>query len=150
MAEVQEGQIPSFMKTGDFWRQEISGLIARLNDAASVVDVAIDMPPTTDDVVSLANRNEKIQQFHIEFRRLYMSSKDILKYDIIRDVDKWISACSNSKTIKNVDLIREGLKLSARMQSYYYDIGIKDIDIKPPTEFPFAWYKRGMINGTGT
>lgn len=142
---ADQPQQPSFQKSSDFWRIEISGLVARVNDAAAVVAVDFNMPHM-NDIISDGARNDNIRAFHEDMRRLISGARQILPKMLLKDMDSWVSATNQPKQMTNMKLVNEGIALSTRIQEYFYKIGLKDIDEQPPTEFPFKFY-RHMLEG---
>ena len=137
---TDQPQQPSFQKSRACWRIEISGLVARVNDAAAVVAVDSNMPHM-NDIISDGARNANIRTFHEDIRRLFSGARQILPKMVLKDVDAWISATNQPKQMTNMKLVNEGIALSTRIQEYFYKIGLKDIDEQPPTEFPFEFYR---------
>ena len=142
---TDQPQQPSFQKSSDFWRIEISGLVARVNDAAAVVAVDFNMPHM-NDIISGDARKDNIRIFHEDMRRLFSGARQILPKMLLKDIDAWVFATNQPKQMTNMKLVNEGIALSTRIQEYFYEIGLKDIDEQPPTEFPFEFY-RHMLEG---
>jgi hypothetical protein len=145
MSEQLEQQ-NQFTKNSDFWIGEIRGNIARLNDAAAVVEIDISMPTRGADDITIGNKLEKIREFNIEFRRLYKNSKQIIEKQninkgIINKINAWFKATSSQSGFSNVTLLKEGLKYSDELQDVLYNLGVKDIGIDEPEVFPYSYYK---------
>ena len=138
---TDQPQQPSFQKSTDLWRIEISGLMLRVNDAAAVVAVDFNMPHM-NDIISDGARKDNIRTFHEDMRRLFSGAREIIPAGKLkRDIELWVSTTNLPKQMTNMKLVNEGIALSTRIQEYFYKIGLKDIDEQPPTEFPFKFYR---------
>ena len=129
-----------FKRGSDFWLLEIKGNVARLNDAASVVETDIVLPTRTSDDLSIGYKIEKIRTFQFEIRRLYKNANQILPNDIKSKLNSWFKATASVENITNIKLLVEGLKLSDELQDILYDKGVKDIAISEPIVFPYSYY----------
>lgn len=141
-----EDDIDHFKKIGDFWLLEIKGNVARLNDAASVVETDIVLPTRVSDDLSIGHKIEKVRDFQFEIRRLYKNANQILPKEIKRKLNSWFQVTTDVDNITNVALLVEGLKLSDELQDILYAKGIKDIAISEPIVFPYEYYLNKKVS----
>jgi hypothetical protein len=135
-----------FRKESNFWIDEINGNVARLNDAAAVMEADIVLPSPTDNPLTKAQKITTIRNFQVEFRRLYKNSRQILSPEIQRKLQKWFDATSNAKSIINIELLKEGLQLSDKLQDYLAEHGAKQIGEPDIIEFPYEYYYDMVVN----
>ena len=135
-----------FRKESNFWIDEINGNVARLNDAAAVMEADIVLPSPTENPITKTDKISKIRNFQVEFRRLYKNSRQILSPKIQGKLQKWFDATSRSTTIINMDLLKEGLQLSDELQDYLAEHGAKQIGEPDIIEFPYKYYYDMVVN----
>lgn len=134
-------QPQQFTKNSDFWIGEIRGNIARLNDAAAVVEIDIVIPLPTDDIQTTGHKIEKFRTFQFEFRRLYKNAKQVIPEEIKSKIEKWFEDTAKHDVITDVKSLKYGIQLSDQLQDVLFDIGIKDIDVADPEMFPYKFYE---------
>lgn len=141
MSAEQSEQPQQFTKNSDFWIGEIRGNIARLNDAAAVVEIDIVIPLPTNDIQTTRHKIEKFRTFQFEFRRLYKNAKQVIPKEIKSKIEKWFEDTAKHDVITDVKSLKYGIQLSDDLQDVLFKIGVKDIDVADPEMFPYIFYK---------
>lgn len=136
-----------FVSNTDFWISEIRGNIARLNDAASIVEIDIVVPARTNHSSAISDKIGKIRSFNIEFRRLYRNASQIIPVEMKEEIAKWFNVSESDLT--NITVLKKGLSLSNELQDALFENGVKDIDIGGPFRFPYEYYHNMMVNEDG-
>jgi hypothetical protein len=134
-------QPQQFANNSDFWIGEIRGNLARLNDAAAVVEIDIVIPMPTNDVQTTGHKVEKFRTFQFEFRRLYKNAKQVIPTEIKDKIEKWFEDTAKENIITDIVSLKYGIQLSDNLQDVLFDIGVKDIDVADPEMFPYEYYK---------
>lgn len=141
--EDTEQQFPN---NSDFWINEIRGNVARLNDAAAIMETDIVLPTPTDHIVVTSQKIDTVRNFQFELRRLYKNSRQILDHNIDSKLNLWFRATSNKNNITKKSLLEEGLQLSNELQDFLFLKGVKDIDVADPELFPYGYYYNLLVN----
>lgn len=134
-------QPQQFTNNSDFWIGEIRGNIARLNDAAAVVEIDIVIPLPTNDITTTGYKIEKFRTFQFEFRRLYKNAKQVIPTEIKTKIDKWFEDTARENIITDIVALKYGIQLSDQLQDVLFEIGVKDIDVADPEMFPYKFYE---------
>lgn len=140
--QLQESQ--QFVQDSIFWSSEIRGNIARLNDAAAAVETDMLIPSRFTDEISIGHKIDRIRDFHFEIRRLYKNSKQVLPDGIKKTLEAWLKSTKSEKSITNLSLLDEGLKIIDELQDVFYEIGLKDIGQDDPEMFPYDFYEDSL------
>ncbi|MDF1533679.1 MAG: hypothetical protein P1P69_04150 [Methanosarcinaceae archaeon] len=130
-----------FTKNSDFWIGEIRGNIARLNDAAAVVETDIVIPTATNDIQTQGAKIEKVRAFQFEFRRLYKNARQVIPVRMKESIEEWFETTSKKNVITDIKILKYGIQLSNELQDRLFEIGVKDIDVAEPDIFPYVYYE---------
>lgn len=144
-----ESEDQDFRKESNFWIDEINGNVARLNDAAAVMEADIVLPSPTDNPITQSQKITTIRNFQVEFRRLYKNSRQILDSKTQGRLQQWFNSTGDSRSIVNVELLKEGLSLSDELQDYLAEQGAKQIGELDIIEFPYEYYYDMVVNNNG-
>lgn len=142
-----------FLSSVDFWTNEISGNIARVNDAAAMLEFDLYKPTATNNKNDLSNRIAVSGNFIKAFNLLYKNVSQVLPHDIKKEVGEWLKLSMKYMAISGLidtNKLFDGINLAERMQDVLYEIGLKEIGVDDPEEFPYEHYRELVNDVTNT
>lgn len=133
-----------FISSVDIWTNEITGNIARVNDTAATLEFEINKPSATNNKMDIGNRIFAAGNFHKSLNILYKNVSQVLPQPIKKDVSNWLkdfmSEMAKTGNVNQIKLL-QGVEIAERLQDELYEIGLKDIGIDDPLEFPYEYYE---------
>ena len=142
-----------FLSSVDFWTNEISGNIARVNDAASTLEFDLYKPTATNNRINQDIKISTCGNFIKAFNLLYKNVSQVLPYDIKKDVREWLK--ESRKLMQATGSISpersmDGIELAEKLQDILHEIGLKEIGVDDPEEFPYEHYRELVNDVTNT
>jgi hypothetical protein len=133
-----------FISSVDIWTNEITGNIARVNDTASALEFDLYKPTATNNRIDIGNRILIAGNFIKALNVLYKNVSQVLPQPIKKEVGTWLREVMIEMMQKgnlNQQQLLNGIAVAERLQDELYNIGLKEIGVDDPIEFPYEFYE---------